>query len=504
MIRLFLCVISLGLMWPLFAQPCGTPSGPIMERMLANRKNLIELKRGAVKYVPVTYHLVAATNGTGRVEEENVLKQVANINAAYADQEFVFYIDSFNYFNNDAVYNTPHSPAARTQMNLRKDKNALNVFITNTANDGGGSPGTVLAYYDPQGDWIVSRKNEINGASSTLSHETGHFFSLPHPFNGWDCHPYNTTEYTNPVNVDFTIPCETGGGSVLIELHDRSNCLTAGDQICDTPEDYNLGLNYQPNNCDENNTIMDKNGQVIKPMTNNFMSYYNNCASYAFTATQKNLMNTDFYSFDRQYIRTGKVPNTTPVTQPVNYISPINGVESNGSSNILLDWEDTPGANRYLVIYDRFASFTFSPVKTIVRQSQLTIPGPLTENVTYYWKVWPYNESQTDAMYSATQNFKVGTGTGVNEITQVQDYALSPNPSADHLNPVLTLFTIKAFDANLKVVDASGRVLSERAVQVPSGPARFDIEAQDLPAGVYFVVLHSETGNLIERLLLLE
>src|SRR5690606_35806138 len=135
---------------------------------------------------------------------------------------------------------------------------------------------------------------------------------------------------------------------------------------------------------------MDKNGELIEPMENNFMGYYRECAEYAFTPTQKNLINTDFFSIRRAYIRTGVIPNTTPVTAPVTYVSPINGQESPGSTNVRLDWEDTPGANKYLVIIDRFASFTFNPEKFIVDASELII-DELTPNVTYYWKVWPYN-----------------------------------------------------------------------------------------------------------------
>src|SRR5690606_10834658 len=134
----------------------------------------------------------------------------------------------------------------------------------------------------------------------------------------------------------------------------------AGDRVCDTPEDYNLGLFYQ-NDCDPNTSIMDKNSELIDPMENNVMGYYRDCDSYAFTPTQKNLINTDFFSFRRSYIRTGVIPNTEPVTDPVVYISPINGEETPGFTNVLLDWEDTPHANKYLVIIDRFSSFTFSP-----------------------------------------------------------------------------------------------------------------------------------------------
>jgi len=502
MLRFFLAFTGLFIATIAPAQFCSTPQEPLLERTDANKKAMIPVQRGVQKYIPVTFHLVASTAGTGRVSEEAVLQQVASLNASYADQEAVFYIDRFNYFDNDAVFNTPATTAARTQMRLRKDNNSVNIFVTNTA-DSGMSPGFTLAYYDPNEDWIVSRKNEINGASSTLAHEVGHFFSLAHPFSGWDCVPYTLTDYTNPVNVDFTKPCESGGGSALIELHDRSNCNTAGDRICDTPEDYNLGLFYQ-NDCDPNTSIMDKNGQVITPMTNNFMSYYRECSSYAFTATQKNLINTDFFTFQRSYIRTGNVPNTTPVVDQVQYLSPINGEESNGTSNILLDWENTPGANKYLVIYDRFASFTFNPVKTIVTSSELLITDQLTENVTYYWKVWPYNESQTGAGYSPAQNFRAVTGVGVNEIREITGYSLSPNPVADHITAVMTLSSSKPLTGVMQITDASGQSITRENIVIPSGISQHPVQTTDLSVGIYFVIIHTDKGRLVERLLILD
>ena len=50
------------------------------------------------------------------------------------------------------------------------------------------------------------------------------------------------------------------------------------------------------------------------------MSYYSTCAEYAFTQTQKNLINTDFLSGNRAYIRTGVIPSQLPVEAPVQYM----------------------------------------------------------------------------------------------------------------------------------------------------------------------------------------
>src|SRR5678815_1818204 len=116
MSRFSLLLFALFLVRLSSAQWCATPQDAIMPYLDANLANMVASQRGALKYIPVTFHLVANAAGNGRVEEENVLKQVLNFNIHYADQDFIFYIDHFNYFDNDAVYNTPSSTLARTQM----------------------------------------------------------------------------------------------------------------------------------------------------------------------------------------------------------------------------------------------------------------------------------------------------------------------------------------------------------------------------------------------------
>ncbi len=498
MSRLFFTLLGLLFVNLLSAQFCGTQQGPLLERLDVNMRSLQPAQRGLLKFVPVTFHLVANSEGVGRINEEAVLRQISTFNAQFADQEILFYIDRFNYFNNTAVYDDPGSSAARIQMNLRKDNNSVNIFIVNQIDLGGGGPGVTQAYYDSQGDWIVSRKSVV-GTSSTLAHEVGHFFSLPHPHTGWDCHPWIPQEYTNPVNVDFTIECDEGGGSVRIELQDGSNCSIAGDRICDTPPDYNLGLLHQ-DDCSPNTTIKDKNGTVIQPITNNFMGYYRGCDSYTFTPTQKNLISTDYNSFQRSYIRLPKIPEQDPVNGPVNYITPINGIETSTSTNILFDWEDVPNATHYLLIIDRFVSFTFNPTRVIVAESQY-IMDELTEGAIFHWKVWPYNESQTDAGFSAPQNFRVGMGTGVNEIEDISDFSITPNPAAEGQPNVLTLSSVNSFHADLSITDASGHTLMNQQLEIPSGISSHQLNTADLSPGIYFVILESEKGILVERIL---
>ena len=168
---------------------CGTTDHDherlIVKRFLENRENarLNPVQtRNAVIYVPVKFHLVADNNGEGRVAGSKVLEQLCQLNEDYADQEIQFYIkDGFNYINSTPAYNFPGAAGASI-LTANREANMLNIYIVNNAGGSGGS--VTLAYYSPQGgqDWIVSRKDQINKFSGTLSHEIGHYFTLSHTF----------------------------------------------------------------------------------------------------------------------------------------------------------------------------------------------------------------------------------------------------------------------------------------------------------------------------------
>src|SRR5687767_12803721 len=147
MSRLLVVLSFLSLTQFINAQICSTPQAPLLDRIDVNKKNMVIQQRGVFKYIPITFHLVANSEGNGRVLEEDVFRQLCNLNAQYADQEVIFYIDRLNYFDNTTVYETPASSAATTQMRIRQDNNSINVFITNKADSGNGGPGETLAYF---------------------------------------------------------------------------------------------------------------------------------------------------------------------------------------------------------------------------------------------------------------------------------------------------------------------------------------------------------------------
>lgn len=112
--------------------------------------------------------------------------------------------------------------------------------------------------------FIVMEKGCIS--PNTLAHEMGHYFGLSHTF---------------------------AGGT---ELVDGSNCLTAGDKICDTPADPfvdgdPLGI-YVNSSCTFTGLMKDANGDYYQPDVGNIMSYYN--CYCGFTSDQFRLMASNY------------------------------------------------------------------------------------------------------------------------------------------------------------------------------------------------------------------
>ncbi len=223
------------------------------------------------------------------------------------------------------------------------------------------------------------------------------------------------------------------------------------------------------------------------------------CEEYQFSNTQKNTIRSDYLSSRRSYLRTGVVPATDTVTGPVDYIFPIDNEETPAYNLVELDWEDTPGANQYLVVIDRIGSFTLQPQRYIVTESELELDN-LNPNLRYFWRVWPFNESFTGAGWSATQSFTTGTSTSVQEIASVNDFSIFPNPSTNG-QVTLSINSTETFDADIEVYSMSGQVVVRSAnQQVNQGGWNMELQTDSFAPGLYIVQVKSHKGILATKL----
>jgi hypothetical protein len=279
-ISIFLLLITTSVLVQGQHHNCGTlhqDDVKIKHRMLDNRRqhhNLMSLYNQArsgnnIVYVPIQFHIINKTDGTGGESVQDVLDNLCKLNADFAFINIEFYLaNPIRFINKDLLYtNDVNSGMASFFMEQFNVDDVVNIFVGDEIR---GIPGgTTLGYYDPSLDAIYAIKDAVNGLSFTLTHELGHFFSLPHTFSGWERQDYNTVT----LNANGRTPSVLPNGS-LVENVARSggeeNCQIAGDGFCDTDPSYLFGFygatyNTGPGLCEHASAAIDPTGRLFRP-----------------------------------------------------------------------------------------------------------------------------------------------------------------------------------------------------------------------------------------------
>ncbi len=275
----FLLLIGLLTLGKLSAQLCGTNTELYQVQYLnstkALRSNFIALNgsRNSAKVIPVKFHIIQKTDGTGGFDASNLSGMINNLNHKFAQSGVKFFqCGPVNYISNTNFYF--FSSDEENTIAWYEEQNVVNVFICKEIQISSGS--TVCGYtYLPPGPDRIFVANHCADNGATLAHEFGHYFSL-----------YHTHGKTNLGTTD--------------ELVNGSNCTFAGDDLCDTPADPNLS-GLVSNVCQYTGTLTDSLGQVYSPLVNNIMSYSTSDCRNSFTPQQYNRIAASA-ELDRNYL----------------------------------------------------------------------------------------------------------------------------------------------------------------------------------------------------------
>lgn len=251
----------------------------IKNRMLDNRRNRVELlekfERGrgndSTTYVPIQFHIVNRSDGTGGESNQDILDNLCRLNLDYAGINVEFYLAGpTRVINQDLLYtNSFDNGMANYFMGLYRVSGVVNIFVGNQISNS-QSGGTTLGYYTSGLDIIYAIQASVRGSGTTLTHELGHFFGLPHTFFGWENSQYGAVM----ANTTGRTPTITLAGSP-VEYIARSggleNCQIAADAFCDTDANYLFGFfgGTYNNGCDYAATAMDPRGWLFRPETIN-------------------------------------------------------------------------------------------------------------------------------------------------------------------------------------------------------------------------------------------
>ncbi|MEM9823222.1 MAG: zinc-dependent metalloprotease [Bacteroidota bacterium] len=480
---------------------CVTPHLDQMKDRLQHNQsmNWTTAQPEAIQYVPLKFHLVADDNGQNRIPDIQVLDMLCILNDTYEDQEIQFYFldGTFNYINDTDIHQQPNS-----QTNALKNHriaNAINIFITESTGITGGA-----GYYQLPAGWngndfiVVARSFAYN--QNVLPHEIGHFFSLLHPFHGWENNPWNLSDWGSPVGTFAPSDPTLFPSDVLNERQDGSNCSTAADLICDTPPDYLFAQHPSQSGCNNwNIAVLDPANTLVDPMENNIMSYFNNCGSYIFTNGQKTaIVNDLLFSPDRSYVRSNYTPDLTLIEEVPTLVFPANGSAVPSADQVVLSWIPVLTADFYVVEIDATPSFTSNLAQSKVVSA--SVPSAIFEqlagNTQYFWRVRPFAEYVTCTGLSDRWSFTTPASTAVKELEAVEAMQMVPNPASTSSPLLLELQAKDAFSARIHLYDWSGQLLYQ------SGDRRFVAASQtyELPyilsePGMYILQIQNEQGS---------
>ncbi len=458
--------------------------------------------RGAVTYVPVRFYMVANNDGSGRVTKKKILDALCMLNKNFEGKDIQFYIKEMREINNSTIYNSPDSQSGVFAISNQIIYNAINIFVTGSA----GTQGVLGFWQGPMGqssglDYIDILISEV-AKDKPLTHEVGHFFSLNHPFFGWE----NSGGW-DPMIWGVSVGALSPDGQTFNEKVSGSNCETAADGICDTPPDY-LFWNFVTPNCNYTGNAQDPDGVTVDPILPNFMNYLFQCGDNTFTDGQVSEMQNGLFLGVRNYVRPPFTPNTAEITERPLLLSPIDNEITPGFNTVILHWDAVAGADKYLVELAQIPVFngTTDIVSEIVGGTSFVVDDLLDPGEKYFWRVKPFNDHFTCADFSLLTSFTTGsTVVATTEINAIDSWQATPNPVQRGASLRIEMNSSEPFEAMVTLVSMEGRVVNNFTNhQFEAGASTLVLPVNDLAAGLYALVLRTNKGVATKRIVIME
>lgn len=484
---------------------CGVSTSDqdvLVDQIKTFKKNLpnLEMRRSEDRFVSLAFTRIGRTDGSGKVRKSAILNQVARMNVDFEETGIQFYLASVDEIgfelNSNTLYNGVRG--AGSVLNAREIANSINIFVaeSDVVPPGPNDPPTprTLGFWTPQFDHLFLRIDEAEANTATLSHEIGHFFSLVHTHRGWDSAACNRNPDTGQWDESIhgnPLRSGTSPGGVPVERADGSNCDTAGDLLCDTPADYNFGLT-NPSNCVFSRNQADHNGDQVDPQEENYMGYFIGCAQYIFSPMQQEMMLSSYESSGRNYIRTGYTPVNDELVGTTTMISPENREQLDYYDQIEMIWEEVEGATHYLI--EMNANSVGFEEDFITTEPRLFL-DELEPDTRYSFRIYPYNEGNTDFGSVPFQRFTTGNlSVGVRDVEAIDKLNIYPNPLEQGQTLNLSLSARNAFEAQVRITALDGSVVYEQPASFREGSNVQKINTQDISSGLFIISIETPQG----------
>jgi hypothetical protein len=457
------------------------------------------MRLGEKRYIPLKVHSIGDSNGNGHTPLDVILIQLCRMNDQYQEIGFVFYLDGpVNFVDDTSIFEHQGNAQAKMSGLANEYPSSMNLFITNVTFDSG-----VAGYYSGQFDILVVRKSSFPQLDNgTLGHEAAHFFTISHPHYGWEDEPYTPEQYGETVVI--TTIQSSQSPVVEVEVMDDPRCDETGDRICDTPPDYGFTQNGGDGQICSNpwaGFVKDRNGVLIESISNLIMGYNNNCPETIFTEGQAEAMVADYMdrinlpNGDMRFMGSGYTPDTTEITELPTLLSPLAFETTDYFDSVVLQWEASAAAQKYLVRVGGQANLQFETTDTEIELTELE------PNKSYSWSVTPINEIGHCLTATPVLFFTGAGSTAVNDIAEVNAFAVHPNPVSGQSFSI-TIDSKESLAANMTLLNIAGQSVLNEELNIKTGSNLIPIQLENIQAGIYHLYIRTANGILTEKLII--
>ncbi len=355
-------------------------------------------KSTSITYLPIKVHIVGTNAGGGYYKLGTLLDAMCTLNRQYAPYDWQFYIyDEINYINSDALYN--HTGSYQSIINAQSVANVINMFFVA---DPSGACGYFSSFGGPQNpggggrQGFIAINNSCAGdENSTIAHELGHFFSLPHTFYGWEGRSATDAPRSSDERVN------------------GSNCNSSADFFCDTPADF-ISDRW---NCPYTLTKNDFQGNPYNPDGSLYMSYANDACQDHHSVEQVDAIKA-YLSDRRSYMLGINFPNYPIITDTSATLFPPTGATGVPANYVNLKWKMVPGATHYQIQGTRSNNINNLTIDTLVSDTSLIFTD-LLPGYTYRWRVRAFNKYSTCSPYTIFSTFVTTAPTSIIPIVDI-------------------------------------------------------------------------------------
>lgn len=201
--------------------------------------------RGITEF-PIKVHIVSKSDGSSGVSIAQVQETINHLNTVFLKAYIRFIpLEDYNYIKSDEMFKIPLEKEEEL-CKLYDVRNVINLYIVHTIKSDRNTfdgfthmPGKIPI------DRMFIRQKSLDD-KVTIVRQMAHYFSL-YPTSGPDI------------------------GMRSEERVDGRNCLTTGDEICDTPADPGLNIQIVDGRCEFIGNQQDAESKFYRPLTNNIM-----------------------------------------------------------------------------------------------------------------------------------------------------------------------------------------------------------------------------------------